>query len=109
MITVKAFVDQDGGYRGFKVTGHAGYGEEGEDIVCAAVSALTQNTVNAIETFTEDPISCTVDEGYLEFSFLETAGPESKLLMNALMLGLEGIEESCGAGERFLRILTEEE
>ena len=27
---------------GFSVTGHSGYAEEGQDIVCAAVSALTQ-------------------------------------------------------------------
>ena len=34
--------------------GHAGYAEEGQDIVCAAVSALIINTVNSLETFTDD-------------------------------------------------------
>ena len=34
--------------------GHAGYAEPGQDIVCAAVSALVINTINAIEAFTED-------------------------------------------------------
>ena len=108
MITVRMFVDPDGKYRGFRADGHAGYAEAGEDIVCAAVSALTQNTVNAIETFTDDPVSYSVDEGFLEFSFLGEAGPDSQLLMNALALGLKSVEECSGAGNRFLRILTEE-
>lgn len=35
---------------GFISAGHAEYGEEGEDIVCAAVSALTETCVNALES-----------------------------------------------------------
>ncbi len=34
--------------------GHAGYADEGEDIICAAVSALALNFFNSVETFTED-------------------------------------------------------
>ena len=34
---------------GFDAFEHAGYAEEGEDIVCAAISVLTINTMNAIE------------------------------------------------------------
>ena len=36
--------------RGFLSAGHADWAEEGSDIVCAAVSALTQTCVNALET-----------------------------------------------------------
>ena len=42
------------GYAGFRSQGHAGYAEEGYDIICAAVSVLTVNTMNSIETFTHD-------------------------------------------------------
>lgn len=35
---------------GFECKGHSGYAEEGRDIVCAAVSALTTACVNALET-----------------------------------------------------------
>ena len=41
-------------YVSFRSKGHAGYAPAGEDIVCAAVSALIITTVNSIETFTED-------------------------------------------------------
>lgn len=33
---------------GFVIRGHAGYRPYGEDIVCAAVSALAQNTVQSL-------------------------------------------------------------
>ena len=41
-------------YRGIVMEGHAGYAEEGEDIICAAVSALALNFFNSVEAFTED-------------------------------------------------------
>jgi uncharacterized protein len=33
---------------GFEVSGHAGYADKGEDIVCAAVSSAVQLTANTI-------------------------------------------------------------
>ena len=39
-------------YRGFLCEGHAGYAQEGYDIICSAVSVLTVNAVNSIEQFT---------------------------------------------------------
>ena len=41
MTKVEIF-NQDGRINGFTVSGHSGYGEEGSDIVCAAVSAAVQ-------------------------------------------------------------------
>ena len=43
------FFKKNGVYFGFKETGHAGFDDEGHDIVCAAVSAMTMLVVNAIE------------------------------------------------------------
>jgi len=33
----------------YAAMGHAGYADEGADIVCAGISALTQSTVNVLE------------------------------------------------------------
>ena len=41
MIEIVFTKDEKGNYRGFSCHGHAGAGAYGEDIVCAAVSALT--------------------------------------------------------------------
>ena len=39
---------------GFDAHGHTGYAECGEDIVCAAVSAITQTQAYTAETFTAE-------------------------------------------------------
>ncbi|MBP3412459.1 MAG: ribosomal-processing cysteine protease Prp [Oscillospiraceae bacterium] len=41
MTKVEIF-NQDGRINGFSVSGHSGYGEEGSDIVCAAISTAVQ-------------------------------------------------------------------
>ncbi|MCI8549339.1 MAG: ribosomal-processing cysteine protease Prp [Lachnospiraceae bacterium] len=111
MIAVKIFMDSSGRYRGFRVSGHAGCGRAGTDIVCAAVSVLAQNTVNAIESFTEDDISYSVEEGYLDCLFTGGVSKESKLLMDTLVLGFEGIRDSYQADRKkkqIIQIVTEE-
>ena len=45
MTKVDIFINQDGYIHGFQAKGHSGYAVHGEDIVCAAISALTQATV----------------------------------------------------------------
>ena len=49
MTTVQVRRDENG-VCGLKVKGHAGYAEEGSDIVCAAASILITTCVNALET-----------------------------------------------------------
>lgn len=111
MITIITYVDSDGKYKGFSADGHAEYADPGEDIVCAAVSVLTTNTINAIETFTDDEISYETDDGYLKFEISGKISQESQLLLNAMMLGLQSIEKSYGTddeGNQFISIQTEE-
>lgn len=47
MICVEIFKNKEH-YKGFKISGHSGYGSEGNDIVCAAVSSVSNMTVNLI-------------------------------------------------------------
>lgn len=95
---------------GFMLSGHADYAPEGADIVCAAVSALAFNTVNAVEKFTETPFRCEADAengGFLKVLFpLEgMAADNVQLLLEALALGLAGIELEYGS---YLTLTTEE-
>ena len=78
--------------------GHAEYAEEGEDIICAAVSALALNFFNSVETFTEDEFEGGAGQENMQFEFRFTSeiSPESKLLMNSLILGLQNIERDYG-------------
>jgi uncharacterized protein YsxB (DUF464 family) len=100
---------QDGHYTGFLCEGHAGYDEFGYDIVCAAVSVLTTNAVNSIEAFTEDPfeVEQREDGGYLKLILDGVPSGETALLMDSLILGMQGIQEEYG--EDFLLIESSEE
>ena len=77
---------------------HAGYDEYGKDIVCASVSVIVINTINSIETFTDDYFTVNSDEksGTIEFDMISNISKESTLLLNSLILALEGIEEQYG-------------
>ena len=46
MIRIQFLAPPEGGLQGFFLEGHAGYGEAGTDIVCAAVSSAVYLTVN---------------------------------------------------------------
>lgn len=48
MVEARILRDSGGRITGFHITGHAGAGEFGKDIVCAAVSVLAQATVNGL-------------------------------------------------------------
>ncbi len=76
---------------GFKAYGHAGYDEEGYDIVCAAISILTINTINAIDSFTDDRTSVVSDEdeGCIDYRLLDRPSKEATLLLDTMVLGLE--------------------
>lgn len=107
MITVTVYKDSGGRYRGFQVSGHAGYARRGKDIVCAAVSALITGTVNAIETLTDDEIIVVTDEKkpLLALKFRKSPCRRAALLMDALVLSLRGIErEYCHRGYLHLKM-----
>ncbi len=93
MITVTIYKHSNQ-YKGFRCEGHAGYADEGYDIVCAAVSVLTVNTVNSIETFTEDAFSGEEKDGFISCMLTESVSHETTLLMDSMVLGLTSIQEN---------------
>jgi hypothetical protein len=108
MVTV-TLLQRDGQYTGFISRGHAGYEEEGRDIVCSAVSALTVNTVNSVEALTEDTFSAEMDPegGYVSLRVEQPVSERSQLLLESLVLGLRMIQEEYG--EAWLRLVCSEE
>jgi len=102
MIQVQV-IKENGHYKKFIIDGHAGYAESGEDIVCAAVSALVINTINSIEEFTEDAFTCDCKDGMIQnWEFTSNVSSGTDLLMDSLMLGLANIRKSYG--EEYLKI-----
>ena len=102
-ITVKK---RNHSYESFVSSGHAGYAEEGQDIVCAAVSALIINTVNSIEKFTDDSIEAEEKDGFVSFRFTKPVTEKGALLMDSLVLGLTDIAHSYK--NRYLTVKAKE-
>ncbi len=100
MIEVTVYRNQGRKPVGVRLFGHAGYAERGKDIVCAAVSILVINTLNAIENFTDDQLDCDMDEkvGCIDFKIVSEVSEGGELLLNALLLGLESIQKTYGHG-----------
>lgn len=103
MITVEIRKSENE-YVGFSSKGHAGYAEEGYDIICAAVSVLTLNTINSIEKFTNDAFKAEAADGMVRWKFTELPlSKETHLLMDSLVLGLEDIQETYG--KKYIKII----
>ena len=98
MTRVTIFRDPNGAYRGFLVSGHSGYANAGEDIVCAGISALTINTVNALDQLTDARFALDSDakDGRINVRFHEPPTHDAELLMHAMILGLQGIQKDYG-------------
>ena len=103
MITVTVS-KKNNSYVSFTSKGHAGYAEEGYDIICAAVSALIINTVNSLEQLTGDQIQAEESDGFVSFS--KPVTKEGTLLMDSLVLGLTEIENSYS--KRYLKVKVRE-
>ena len=110
MTTVTVFRRPDGTLSGFDCRGHSGYADAGEDIVCAAVSALTQGTLNGLLNVLKAPVDYQIDEkdGILTAALGEV--PEGKragaqLLLETLASALQMIEADYA---RFLRVIFKE-
>lgn len=111
MIRVTVFVDSEHHYIEIQMLGHAGLADkhqEGQELVCAAVSALTFNMANSVEKFTNDFFEVDQEEktGAFHFRFPSEISSKSQLLMNSLISGLQDIEEEYG--EPYIKIRFEE-
>ncbi len=56
------FYKSKGVYYAFRETGHTGYGEAGDDVLCAALSAMTMLIINAIEVSYASDVQYTIDD-----------------------------------------------
>ena len=65
-MTKVVFFRNDGIFYGFRETGHTGYGEAGDDVLCAALSAMTMLLINSINVVFAGELDYTVDEGATE-------------------------------------------
>lgn len=83
---------------GFRAKGHTGYAQSGEDIVCAAVSALTQTAYLGIAELAGADVDMSTSDGEFRLFLPEGLVPEKRekaeLILGTMLLGLRSIEEN---------------
>lgn len=85
---------------GLTVDGHAGYAEAGNDIICAAVSALAQGLVHALQALTEDPVTCQISDGHMDIHYRDLS-ERGTLLIDSFFLAVSDIQLTYG--ERYVQ------
>ena len=76
----------------FEINGHAFAGEPGEDLVCAAVSAVTFGLTNSIINLDESELSIKMEDGYLLVENLPSSDA-CQTLIYGMITSLQTIEE----------------
>ena len=74
------FARKGGVLCGFVVTGHAGYGNAGQDIVCAAVSSAVMLVCNTVTDFFHADADAAVGENRIELRLNSSDKPSEELL-----------------------------
>lgn len=97
MIKVSIMRNDGGFIRGFTVKGHAGYAEEGSDIICSAVSALAYTAAGALKKMAGI-------DGYTErYGYMKCEVPadisgsdkeKAEIILETIVLGFKQIEHS---------------
>lgn len=109
--TVTFLKRSDGALIGYRANGHSGYAESGADIVCAAISALTQTTLNGLKNVLKAPVMFDQDDdgAFIEAILTPEASEDqirqAQLLLVTLLEGLQAIQRGY---PRNLRIIFKE-
>lgn len=101
MIKIRIIRDEQQRIIAFEVKGHALFAEEGNDIVCAGVSAVTVGAVNAAEALADTVLECEMRKGLLKAEVPAGLRADSKLdslqlILESMVVMLQTIEHSYG-------------
>jgi uncharacterized protein YsxB (DUF464 family) len=76
----------------YEMTGHAYAGEPGEDLVCAAVSAVVFGLTNSMITLDESELTVKMEDGYLLVENIPVS-EKAQTLVYGMIVSLQTIEE----------------
>lgn len=101
MIRAVFYRDRQGAITRFEIAGHAGFAEKGEDIVCAAVSALGQAAILGLEEVLDLVPEVEVDEDgrlhcRLPGNVPEDRRAQAQAILETARVGIEAIASDYG-------------
>lgn len=110
MITVEIQKNLEDIIKGFTVIGHSNYGEHGSDIVCSAVSALTQTALIGLENIAKINIKYIIKDGFLSCDIPQIIDRDKMLktcaILDTMVLGLVNIEKNYSG---YIEVVIKEE
>lgn len=90
------------------VEGHSGYGTSGNDIVCAAISAVSQTAIGAMQELIGG-CEYVIEDGYMNCAIpaniSDNKEKEASLILEVIVVGLKQIELSY---KGYVLVLDEE-
>lgn len=93
----------------YEISGHAGYGKKGSDIICAAVSTVTQQTVIGIINYLKINIEPKIKDGFLSLDLknVDNKGKinEINTLLESMYMTLSQIEEQY---PKYVKLIVKE-
>ena len=89
---------------GFLISGHSGFAESGEDIVCSSVSSVAYMVANTITEILKVNAEIEVNDGMMKLIVNKEQRHITKDILLGLKLHLEGLEEQY---PEFIETLTE--
>ncbi len=109
MIKVNIGKDSAGSIKTFVVKGHAGFAEEGSDIVCSAVSAIAFTAIGAIEELIGLKGFFKQKSGFMSCKLDMELSPEKRHDANVIMAAAEiGFKQIEYAYPDYVKVLDEE-
>lgn len=87
----------------FKINGHSGSAESGQDIVCAAVSSAAYMAVNTITEILGEKVEASVRDGYMKVT-LCSGTDAAKDILRGLELHISELSKDY---PDFIKIITE--
>lgn len=93
-------IDEINGVTVVSISGHADYSNDGKDIVCAAISAITQSLLQTLKYY-ETQNKCKIlnektqeETGCCLFSFKSKSKSETDAIMNMAIMGYSMLENT---------------
>ena len=79
--------------------GHSGYADEGEDIVCAGISSITQTALLGLQKVANVKVDYKIDEktGYLMFKIVEDLDEAKRrdcdAILETMLVGIKDLQD----------------
>jgi hypothetical protein len=109
MIHAEIFKDENGNIVKYKIYGHSGYAKAGSDIVCAAVSSVSQAAVLGLTRVLGIQVGLEIKDAYLECILPEKLDEcirqKANVILETMVLTLKEFEDQYS---KYVQVLEQE-